>query len=62
MGKSAAANWAGRWARGGKPDPLIGVPDRANDSRRKMHEFEDPTSRYQNPRYSGKKIPKEKGK
>lgn len=23
MGKSAAANWAGRWARGGRPDPLL---------------------------------------
>ena len=29
MGNSAAANWAARWARGT-------VPDRANDSRRKM--------------------------
>lgn len=32
VGKSAAANWAGRWARGGRPDPLIGnsVPDRSS--------------------------------
>lgn len=29
MGKSAAANWAGRWARGT-------VPDRANDPKRKV--------------------------
>jgi hypothetical protein len=36
MGKSAAANWAGRWARGGRPDPLLGnsVPDRANHPNR----------------------------
>ncbi len=38
MGKSAAANWAGRWARGGRPDPLLGnsVPDRANNPKRKV--------------------------
>ena len=36
MGKSAAANWAGRWARGGRPDPLLGsVPDRANNPKRR---------------------------
>jgi len=39
MGKSAAANWAGRWARGGRPDPLLGsVPDRsANRSLMEPH-------------------------
>jgi hypothetical protein len=32
MGKSAASNWAGRWARGGMPDPLLGsVPDRSSN-------------------------------
>lgn len=41
MGKSAAANWAARWTRG----------------MAKAQEFEDPTSRYQNPRYSGKGVP-----
>lgn len=32
MGKSAAANWANRWARG----TASSVPNRAEDSRRKM--------------------------
>ena len=37
MGKSNAAAWANRWARGGKPDPLISsVPDRANHPKRKF--------------------------
>ena len=38
MGKSAAANWAARWARGGRPDPLLGnsVPDRASNPKRQM--------------------------
>jgi hypothetical protein len=31
MGKSAAANWAGRWARGTSSS----VPDRASDERRR---------------------------
>lgn len=36
MGKSNAANWAGRWARGGRPDPLLGsVPDRASNPKRR---------------------------
>jgi hypothetical protein len=43
MGKSNAANWAGRWARGGRPDPLLGsVPDRANDPRRKAQQGDNP--------------------
>ena len=35
MGKSAASNWAGRWTRGGRPDPLISstVPDRSGAKR-----------------------------
>jgi hypothetical protein len=38
MAKSAAANWSARWARSGRPDPLIGsaVPDRANNPKRKF--------------------------
>lgn len=37
MGKSNAAAWANRWARGGKPDPLISsVPNRADSPKRKM--------------------------
>jgi hypothetical protein len=34
MGKSNAANWAARWA---------GVPDRANDPRRKAQQGDNPT-------------------